>query len=122
MLAAAERMINKEIASTVDCSRPTVRLWRRRFARMGMAGLADAPRSGRPRQAQPGKIAGIVAHTMKTPYPRTHRRLFHGFNSFFVAPDAPSHGKPNPRAPAPPSCPPAAAATSGRTLPAAGSS
>jgi len=72
VLAAADGMTNKEIASTVGCSRPTVGLWRGRFALMGMAGLDDAPRSGRPRRISPEKIADIVAHTMKAPSPRTH--------------------------------------------------
>jgi transposase len=38
-----------EIAERVGCSEPTVIKWRRAYAQRGLAGLGDAPRSGRPR-------------------------------------------------------------------------
>ncbi len=78
VLAAAGGMNNEEIAEEVGCSRITVGLWRRRFAHMRMEGLKDAPRSGRPPELTPEKVADIVAQTMKAPYPCTHwstRRL-----------------------------------------------
>ncbi len=44
---------NLQIAVELGCSRDTVGLWRRRFAAQGLAGLQDAPRSGRPRRFSP---------------------------------------------------------------------
>ena len=41
---------NLQIAAELDCNRHTVALWRDRFLRQGLAGLQDAPRSGRPRR------------------------------------------------------------------------
>jgi transposase len=48
VLLAADGLPGKEIASRVGCSEPTVVLWRSRYAEFGLAGLADAPRSGKP--------------------------------------------------------------------------
>ena len=44
---------NLQIAAELGCSKDTVGLWRRRFAAQGLAGLQDAPRSGRPRSFSP---------------------------------------------------------------------
>ena len=44
---------NLQIAVELGCARDTVGLWRRRFAAQGLAGLQDAPRSGRPRRFSP---------------------------------------------------------------------
>jgi transposase len=48
VLAAAAGCTNAAIAAQVGVHVDTVRKWRRRFAAAGLAGLADAPRSGRP--------------------------------------------------------------------------
>ena len=48
VLLAAAGATNTEIAEELACTRKTVRKWRGRFAEAGRAGLADAPRSGRP--------------------------------------------------------------------------
>ena len=48
VLAAAAGMNNAAIAGQVGVHVDTVRKWRRRFAATGLAGLKDAPRSGRP--------------------------------------------------------------------------
>jgi transposase len=48
VLLAADGLPGKEIASRVGCSEPTVVLWRSRYAARGLAGLTDAPRSGKP--------------------------------------------------------------------------
>jgi transposase len=37
----------------LPCDRHTVGQWRERFAEHGLAGLQDAPRSGRPRSFSP---------------------------------------------------------------------
>jgi transposase len=44
---------NQDIAAEFDCDRHTVGQWRERFAEHGLAGLRDAPRSGRPRKFSP---------------------------------------------------------------------
>jgi transposase len=48
VLAAAVGSTNVAIAGQVGVHVDTVRKWRRRFAAAGLAGLKDAPRSGRP--------------------------------------------------------------------------
>jgi transposase len=48
VLAAAGGSSNAVIAAQVGTHVDTVRKWRRRFAAAGVAGLKDAPRSGRP--------------------------------------------------------------------------
>ncbi len=48
VLLAAAGVPGVEIADRVGCSEPTVVRWRSRFAEHGLAGLDDAPRSGKP--------------------------------------------------------------------------
>jgi transposase len=48
VLLAADGVAGREIAARVGCSEPTVVLWRSRYADRGLAGLADARRSGKP--------------------------------------------------------------------------
>ena len=50
VLMAADGLPNHEIAGRAGVSRPTVNLWRLRYAEQGLAGLADRKRPGRPRQ------------------------------------------------------------------------
>jgi transposase len=50
VLLAAEGVSNTAIAEKVGVSRPTVLDWRSRYESSGLAGLDDAPRSGRPRR------------------------------------------------------------------------
>ena len=51
-------------AARVGVSVPTVRSWRNRYRDHGLAGLSDAPRSGRPRRVDHRRI---VAETLKPP-------------------------------------------------------
>jgi hypothetical protein len=44
---------NQLLAEELGCDRHTVGQWRERFAAQGLAGLQDAPRSGRPRSFSP---------------------------------------------------------------------
>jgi hypothetical protein len=44
---------NQQVAAELGCDRHTVGLWRERFAAAGLAGLQDAPRSGRPQAFPP---------------------------------------------------------------------
>ena len=64
VLLAAEGVGNQVIADTVGVSRPTVNLWRDRYAERGLQGLADEPRPGRPRQVD--RVA-ILAATLDPP-------------------------------------------------------
>lgn len=65
VLAAAgpDNPSNQDIALLLGCDRHTAAKWRERFAKRGLAGLQDAPRSGRPRSFSPR---------------RGHRRHRHG--------------------------------------------
>jgi TyrR family helix-turn-helix protein len=64
VLLAAEGTPNVEIARLVGVSRPTVNLWRARYAEQGLAGLADEKRSGRRRSIDQRLI---VAETLTPP-------------------------------------------------------
>jgi transposase len=55
---------NAEIGRRVGMTRQTVIAWRARYERSGIPGLADAPRSGRPRTVD---RAAIVSATLKPP-------------------------------------------------------
>ena len=50
VLAAARGRDNARIAADLRITVDTVRKWRGRFAARGLGGLADLPRSGRPRR------------------------------------------------------------------------
>jgi DNA-binding GntR family transcriptional regulator len=66
VLASAEGRSNKAVADLLEVTPGTVGKWRRRFLRMGMAGLDDGMRSGRPRmvdRVQLGAISAIGAGT-----------------------------------------------------------
>jgi len=51
--AAPDHPANLRLATEMHCDRHTVRLWRTRYRAHGLAGLQDAPRSGRPRRFSP---------------------------------------------------------------------
>ena len=51
--ARADHPSNQDIAAELDCDRHTVGQWRERFVALGLEGLQDAPRSGRPRSFSP---------------------------------------------------------------------
>src|SRR5262245_1244317 len=51
--AAPDRPTNGRVAAEMGCDRHTVGLWRTRFVAHGLAGLRDAPRSGRPPRVSP---------------------------------------------------------------------
>ena len=63
----------QEIAQQLGLARQTVLRWEQRFLQLGLEGLNDAPRSGRPRTIGPEKIAQIVQKTTcETPVDSTH--------------------------------------------------
>jgi len=51
--AAPDAPPHLRVAADMPCHRQTVRLWRTRYLEHGLAGLQDAPRSGRPRRFSP---------------------------------------------------------------------
>jgi hypothetical protein len=52
-LAAKDQPSNLQVANEFGCARNTVALWHTRYLEHGLAGLQDAPRSGRPRSFSP---------------------------------------------------------------------
>jgi transposase len=64
VLLASEGVPHAEIARRVGVARQTVISWRARYERSGLNGLADEPRSGRPRTVDQ---RAIVAATLKPP-------------------------------------------------------
>lgn len=60
VLASAEGRSNKAVADLLDVTPGTVGKWRRRFLRMGMAGLDDGMRSGRPRMVDRVQLGALT--------------------------------------------------------------
>ncbi|WP_409470353.1 IS630 family transposase [Streptomyces sp. HC307] len=70
VLAAADGVGNAAIARRLAVSVHTVRKWRGRFAGLGLAGLKDAARSGRPRRYDDlVRVAVVAAATSAPPVP-----------------------------------------------------
>jgi len=67
VLAAAAGQTNTQIAAAQGVSLPTVGLWRRNFGERRLNGLADAPRSGRPRTVDDDEIGRVLAMTLEPP-------------------------------------------------------
>ena len=67
VLRAAEGATNTEIAAEAGVSLPTVGLWRRNFCERRLDGLADAPRSGRPREIDDAEVQRVLAKTLERP-------------------------------------------------------
>jgi len=67
VLAAAAGRSNARIASDLRVSEDTARKWRGRFAARGLEGLADLPRSGRPRRISRDDRAAVVALACQLP-------------------------------------------------------
>ena len=67
VLLASDGVANYEIADRIGVSRPTVNLWRARYAEQGLAGLAGEKRPGRPRTVDRSKV---ITATL-TPPPAT---------------------------------------------------
>jgi transposase len=74
VLAAGQGQANHAIAQQLGVSRPTVLLWRGRFASCGVAGIVkDAPRPGRRKAISPEVLKHVVEATMhSTPPDATH--------------------------------------------------
>src|SRR5215510_1266300 len=65
-LAAAGKD-NHRIADLLQTSSVTVGLWRQRFLDLGMAGLEEAPRPGRPGKQDPEKIRRALTEVVQPP-------------------------------------------------------
>ena len=74
--AALERPTNLQIGHELGCSNLTVGKWRRRYLALGLPGLQDAMRSGRPRTiASPTRVQVIsVASALPQEQDRTVTR------------------------------------------------
>lgn len=74
VLQAGEGRPNHAIAKELGVSRPTVLLWRERFAERGVPGIMkDAPRPGRRKGISPEVVKRVVEATMHTTPPgETH--------------------------------------------------
>lgn len=70
VLAAADGVQNIDIAARVGASVDAVSRWRKRFSQEGLDGLADRPRSGRPRRFGSEVVAGIKALACEPPEKR----------------------------------------------------
>ena len=69
VLAAGEGLTTEQIARRVGCSERTVKKWRPRYERRGIAGLRDAPRSGAPLTHGPQTRALLIAKACTRPEP-----------------------------------------------------
>jgi transposase len=67
VLAAGEGLSTAQIAERVGCSERTVKKWRPRYARRGLEGLGDAPRSGAPLTHGPDTRARLIAKACTLP-------------------------------------------------------
>jgi transposase len=73
ILAAADGQHSKDIAARLGCSASTVGKWRGRFARMGLDGLHDEPRPGRPRTVSDDDVERVIVKTLEDqPADATH--------------------------------------------------
>lgn len=70
VLAAADGASNAGIARELAVCEDTVRKWRRRYAQQRLAGLADTPRSGRPRRFSAVQRAQVTAIACELPATR----------------------------------------------------
>ena len=60
VLLSADGVTNQEIAARVDLTPAMITHWRRRWRDHGLAGLYDAPRSGRPRTHDDDAVAALL--------------------------------------------------------------
>ena len=73
ILLSADGEANRDIATAVDLSGTMVGHWRRRYRDLGLAGLYDAPRAGRPRTHDDDDVARLLRTVLRTkPAHATH--------------------------------------------------
>src|SRR5215472_2386875 len=66
ILLSAAGMSNRVIARRLELNPATVGLWRRRFLRLGLAGLHEELRPGRPRSIADERVARLLRRTLRT--------------------------------------------------------
>jgi len=73
ILRSADGEMNATIAADLDMTEQGVGLWRKRYRANGLAGLYDAPRSGRPRTHNDDEVARLLRTVLQTqPKDATH--------------------------------------------------
>jgi putative transposase len=73
ILRSADGETNKAIAESLGVSIPLIGHWRARYRAHGLAGLYDAPRSGRPRTHDDDRVARMLRTVVQTrPKDATH--------------------------------------------------
>ena len=73
ILRSADGETNRAIAARVGLTVQSIGYWRQRFHRYGLAGLSDAPRSGRPRTHDDDRVATLLRTVLaSTPKAGTH--------------------------------------------------
>lgn len=65
VLACAEGVTNAEVARRFSVAQSTVGKWRRRFLDLGVQGLHDELRSGRPRTYDDEKVASVINRALQ---------------------------------------------------------
>ena len=66
-LLAAEGKDNKEIAAELDTSHVTVGMWRQRILDLGLAGLQESPRPGRPKTLPVDRVQTVLNEVVRPP-------------------------------------------------------
>lgn len=66
VLLAAEGLTNSDVAERLHLSKPCVGKWRQRYLDLGIQGLDEALRPGRPRTIADERVALVVRKTLKT--------------------------------------------------------
>lgn len=69
VLACADGMDNKQVATSVGVTESTVGKWRRSFVAQRLEGLADADRPGRPRTVRDEQVEKVVVDTLEAAPP-----------------------------------------------------
>jgi putative transposase len=73
VLLAADGDSNTDIATRLRLTRPTVGIWRQRYLDLGLQGLHDELKPGRPRSISDERVAALVRKTLETkPASGTH--------------------------------------------------
>ena len=67
VLLAAQGLENSRIAQELRTSPTTVGLWRQRFIDLGLAGLEESPRPGRPSTIDPAKARRAITEVVQPP-------------------------------------------------------
>lgn len=65
VLAAADGVSSQAIAERLGCNASTVGKWRGRFARLGIDGLDDEPRPGKPRTITDDDVERVIVKTLE---------------------------------------------------------